>query len=301
MLHYAYSFVDGSNSFQHFWEYRYNVSDPQIILNNLVQEGYIAVGDIRYQLQRLSAAVIKKYLSDNGLKKTGNKADLIDRLVSSIDTTDIFNSLPHYYCLTEKGTAATRDPEFDYILYVHRNQFLDDYGINIVTIRSYMSDKPPALYKQFIADYLLRQSNPPFYNIAEIFADVEDYENAFMYHIIDLRRFLCGQTLQFHDPMTAPVISSFQVKYIFPYETSLLRIPSGRLRSLRDVLNILKYDNALLYQRIKQIVEQFAASQFFFTDSDCIQIIYSELQEDVDTLTAIYNNAEQRFIAKYGL
>lgn len=301
MLHYSETFTDGNNRFQGFWNYRYNIDDPQILLHDLQQKGYITVGDISYQLQRLSAAEIKKHLSNNGLKTSGKKADLITRLVGSVDTDDIYNGLPHFFTLTDKGKAITNTSEYDCILYLHRNQSLDDYGLNINSIYDLFSGQQGDDYRKSIINILLSQQNPPYYCVAGIYAEIEDNENAFDCFIADLRLFLVGQQHQFHDPMTAPVLAQNIVNFIFPYETSLLRIPSGRLQPLRDVLSVLNYDNALLYQRIKQIVDQIAASQFFFTDSDCIQIIYSELQEDVDTLTAIYNNAEQRFKAKYGL
>ena len=301
MLHYADVFTDTDNSFQNFWSYRYNISCPDTLLSALKQAGYIAVGDIDYQLQRLSVANIKKLLSENGLKTTGKKADLINRLIASADITAIYNSLPHYYCITDKGISATQDPEFAYILYAHRNQFLDDYGLNIVTIRNLMNGKQPETYKREIIDYLLKQSTPPYYYVAEIYSEIEDYSKSFYYYVVDLRYYLCGQTLQFHDPMTAPVIAAGIAKSAFPYETSLLRIPFGRLRPLRDVIYKLNYSNEQVQQKIAAIVDQLAASQFFFTDSECVQIIYHELCNDTNTLTAIYQTAEQRYKAKYSL
>lgn len=298
MLHYADTYTDGNNTFQGFWNYRYNISNPKTILNKLQLTGYIAVGDPAYQLQHLSATDIKKLLSDRGLKTTGKKAALIDRLTDNADIASMRDSLPRYYCLTEKGAAAKQTPESDYILYVHRNQFLDDYGLNINNADRIINGN---CYQKAIIDYLLFQTNPPYFHIAGMYAEIGDIEKAFVCFITDLRIFLNGQQHQFYDPMTAPVIAASIAKGIFPYETSLLRIPFGRLRPLREVIDKLNYSDEQVQQKIAGIVDQLAASQFFFTDSECVQIIYHELCNDTNTLTAIYQTAEQRYKAKYSL
>lgn len=298
MLHYADTFTDGNNTFQGFWNYRYNISNPETILNKLQLTGFISVGDPAYQLQHLSATEIKKLLSDRGLKTTGKKTALIERLIDSVDTLSIRDSLPRYYRLTEKGAAAKQTPESDFILYVHRNQFLDDYGININNADRIINGN---CYQKAIIDYLLIQTNPPYFHIAGMYAEIGDIEKAFVYYVTDLRIFLNGRQHQFYDPMTAPVIAAGIAQSAFPYETSLLRIPFGRLRPLCEVIDKLNYTNEQVQKKIAAIVNQLAASQFFFTDSECVQIIFSELYNDADTLAAVYQTAEQRFKAEYDL
>jgi len=299
MLNYADTYTDGDNRFQGFWSFRYNVSDPQDLLYNLQKRGYIAIGDAAYQLQRLSATDIKKLLSDHGLKTSGKKADLIARLISSADISAIKSSLPRYYAITDKGASITSTPVSDCVLYLHRNQSLDDYGLNIYSVNDLLDEKGD--YRKAIINHLLRQPKPPHYIIAEIYTEIADYENAFVFFITDLCVFLDGQQHQFHDPATAPVLARSIVRFIYPYETSLLRIPIGRIRALRGVVTTLQYDNVQLQKRIVQVVGQTATSQFFFTDNNYAQIIYSELQEDAETLTAVYSSAEHRFRAKYNL
>lgn len=298
MLHYADIFTDNNNRFQGFWNYRYNISDPQQLLSTLQRKGYIAEGDTAYQLQHLSTAEIKRHLSDNGLKTSGKKVDLIARLIANTDTNAVYNSLPHYYTLTDSGAVAEKTSEYNCVLYLHHNQSLDDYGLNINSVYRLLQGGD---YKKAIANYLLAQTKPPYFVIAGIFAEIEDYLNAFVNHITDLRVFLEGQQHQFHDPVTAPVLAANIAKFIYPYENSLLRIPIGRLRPLHDDIEKLNYSRDQVQQRINEIIKQLAASQFFFTDSECALIIYSELYEDSDTLTAIYKTAEQRFKEKYSI
>ncbi len=85
----------------------------------------------------------------------------------------------------------------------------------------------------------------------------------------------------------------------FPYENSLCRIPAGRLRPFRVVIEKLHLDNEHLAQKIFYVISQLEHKQLFFTNNECVEIIISELNENIKRLNEIYTQAEFRYRTKF--
>ena len=59
MLSYADTFFNCNNTFQNFWEYRYGVDNPQKLLDNLKQKGFVEIADLKNTLKNQTLAILK--------------------------------------------------------------------------------------------------------------------------------------------------------------------------------------------------------------------------------------------------
>lgn len=82
MLSYADTFFNCDNTFQNFWAYRYGVDDPQKLFDSLNQKGFIEVADLKNTLKNQTIVTLKDELKSSGLKVSGNKDSLIERLLT---------------------------------------------------------------------------------------------------------------------------------------------------------------------------------------------------------------------------
>ena len=93
-------------SFSPRWECLYDVS-PVLTLQKLISEGYLVVEqDYEYSMTKSTVADLKYVLRKYGLKVSGKKGELIERLKDSLDKGILENEFDcKRYCTTQKGKA----------------------------------------------------------------------------------------------------------------------------------------------------------------------------------------------------
>lgn len=127
MLSYASKFHTGENTFQQFWKYKYD-TEPYKLLNWLYNNDLIELDSINNSLKHKTISELKTILSDNNLKTSGKKDDLIDRITSNLNEEQILQYVSgQYYCLTPLGQDVIdnspniafihKHPEFDLTIY----------------------------------------------------------------------------------------------------------------------------------------------------------------------------------------
>lgn len=127
MLSYASKFHTGENSFQQFWKYRYD-TEPYELLNWLYNNDFIELDSIDNSLKHKTVNELKTILSNNNLKISGKKDDLINRISSTLNEEQISQYIPErYYRLTQFGNEILNNnpnvafihkhPEFDLTIY----------------------------------------------------------------------------------------------------------------------------------------------------------------------------------------
>lgn len=106
-----------------FWWFKYGIRDVGHALESLEQRGFIKWAPKYHALNNLKAEELKHILTQAGLDATGKKADLIERIGSSIpeDKLVIENYVPKYE-LTEIGKAELEDN--GYVPYMHNHSHL---------------------------------------------------------------------------------------------------------------------------------------------------------------------------------
>ena len=93
------------DSFPGYFNYEYGIINMQMYFNEVKNEGLISPSYPEEILGLLKVADLKEILSERGLKKGGNKNDLIERILSHIDTNDLPITHESYFSLSLKGRA----------------------------------------------------------------------------------------------------------------------------------------------------------------------------------------------------
>lgn len=128
-----------SNHYALYFEGRYGIMNIGELHQWLYEKGYLRNASLREALSLYKVPELKMMLDSMGLKKTGNKAVLIDRIVDNIDSDQkhmILNKCEHVF-LSEKG-AAFLDENGDYARW-HRKS----YG---VTFEEFNKHRTPFSY-----------------------------------------------------------------------------------------------------------------------------------------------------------
>lgn len=216
MLHYAPSFHTGENKFQQFWTYRYDVN-PYKVLEQLYNHGFIELDTVYNSLNRKTIDELKGILADNNLKVSGNKKELIDRVITCIDEKDLFKYIPcRYYCLTNAGADILNDSPN--IVFIHRHP---EFELTIY-------DVPP---DGNIYDFIL-------HNLDERETEYMYYNNWDMYQLCRSHR---AKIAQLQNDAITELKYLFEICYI---EISGLRngVEPSRLTELRDYILNAQYD-----------------------------------------------------------
>ncbi len=131
MLEYAEVYKTCNNSFQSFWRWNYSVLEPQKVLDSLYERGFICLGSVKECLEKEKVTVLKELLSKKSEKKTGKKAELIDRILGVYANDELEKLFPEkYYALTDLGRLELQENE--YVIYAHRKMYLSAWDVNIL-------------------------------------------------------------------------------------------------------------------------------------------------------------------------
>lgn len=109
MIRYIGKGIKADMDFPKYWEYQYNV-DAKEVVASLLDKGFLIVGGVDYSLQFEDIKKLKDILTRAGLKVSGKKADLIDRILANIDKHELLKlHLPEYIILSKKGDKLLID------------------------------------------------------------------------------------------------------------------------------------------------------------------------------------------------
>ncbi len=120
MLDYAGSYFTEGNSFQGFWWYKYGVRDVDNCLCSLLNRGFLQVGNLQSAIEKETATVLKSELKNHGLKVSGKKDEMVQRLMAEVSHEELNSRFDkRTYQLTEIGKKALE--EEGYVPYIHRH------------------------------------------------------------------------------------------------------------------------------------------------------------------------------------
>lgn len=107
LLRYIHNTPEDATIPNHF-SYRYNLNATECIKefwnNGLIEYATIGVIAEHFSVQR-----IKKILSEHNLPISGNKAVLIERLISNIDESELMTNFKKYIVVSDKGWKLLKD------------------------------------------------------------------------------------------------------------------------------------------------------------------------------------------------
>lgn len=308
MLDYASSYKTGKNSFQNFWKCSYSVLEPQKILDSLYKRGFLCRGDAADALKRMTVADLKAILEKVGEKATGKKDDLIKRILKTYSAEALESAIPErYYALTDMGVSELKQNE--YVPYLHRHPYMSVWEMNIML----HTDNPSHLnYRDILWRDFNRQSAEHFQNFdfglyRNIRLDMHNFlleENKYktaLHLLIEVISFDLSGLGNGDNPT-----SNNEIKYESKM-SNLLTTENGKEVTLAP--GIIKY-----FENIHKGLEmppdefiQYTYKQFskihihdrVFTDSECANIILSEIGLEERIIKNSYKVAEQRLKKKF--
>lgn len=292
---------DTSNDFfPGYWQYNYDVN-PQILFSGLVERGfYSKEKSLLITLARKTAEDLKCILRDNGLKVSGRKQELIDRIIEELNEGQLNSiELIEVYKINEKAKAILDKNE--HILFFHNSSM----EISIYTAQDFKTKNPdftPIEIARFIGE---KQANQHIDNgnwglfrnvqssLAQTEMDAQNFEEALVLLFEVCYLDLSGMGNNF-DPEYMDIIE----EYFFPYKDSVHTLAPGIVhlfKKLKVKLNITDSDIKDLFLKS---LENYQLSFHLFTKEEAANILIAELNYEEVELKQIYKVAENRYFLK---
>lgn len=125
--------------------------DVMKIIDDLISNNYIyKTNSPNIALYYLKVVELKDILRDNKLKLSGNKADLIDRLLKSLDDNSFKKvKLPYIYKPTSLGNRTLEETDYIQHFYPHHSITIID-AYNVVQNANESTDKIEFIYNYYI-------------------------------------------------------------------------------------------------------------------------------------------------------
>ena len=302
MLTYAHSFTQSGNSFQGFWYYQYHVKNPQEILNSLEERGFIEPGSLEATLEHEPVVTLKSELKSMGLKQTGKKVDLVLRLVTEGDITDLNNRYNNRrFQLTEIGKSELKENE--YIAYIHKKS---RYDLDIWILNQLMNEPPAMSYRDKIWGFFNQQSMKHYkardfglyrndrFNMCDFLLEEKKYSEALLFISETIYYDLSGVGNGYTENDDT-YMYDIDLEMYFPYEESCATIPPGILRLLEVITEALEITEEQLEIKLKTYFKKFRLPRHLFTIEESTEIVLAEIHRDKESIKKIYDVAEKRF------
>lgn len=314
MLDYASSYKTSGNSFQNFWKWNYSVLDPQRILDSLFERGFICRGDAASALKRCVVADLKAMLSQKGAKATGKKEELISRILETYSTQELEQTLPdRHYALTELGEQELKENE--YVSYLHRHRYMSVWEMNIML---HINNPSHLRYRDIIWRELNKQSGEHFQNydfglyrntrlsMHNFLFEEKKYKTAL--HLLcevisfDLSGLGNGdKPISNNDVLRQVKFESRMVNLLTTEDKKEVTVPPGIIGYFE---RLYKEIGMTSDEFVQYTYEQFAEIYIHdrvFTESECANIILSEIGLEERKMSNSRKIAEQRVKKKLGL
>ena len=242
---------------------------------------------------------LKELLKKHNLKVSGNKSELIERLIKSTDRQILKSSFSKsYYKNTELGNEELRENE--YISYIHRNKIMD---LNIWRLNQLMNEEPRKSYRDKIWIHLNMSAFKYFgenrfeeysacrFAMAKFAAEEKKYKQAL--YLMSEVIFLDLNGVKFFNKKNYPE-TELLLENFLPYETSLLKIPRRVLKITKEYIRLSK----LQIEEIKEIILDAMGKSFvsikIFSPEECRDILFMEIDEEYRELDLIYEKAYEK-------
>jgi hypothetical protein len=136
-----------------YWAHEYNLN-CQFVIKKLINNGYLAESDYKFNMTKCKLSDLKNYLKDKGLKVTGKKEELIARIINESPEEDSIayfnNSL--FQC-TEKAIDILTNNQHIVYSHWHRNEI----RISIMDAENFKKENPSLNHYQLFLEILTKR------------------------------------------------------------------------------------------------------------------------------------------------
>lgn len=302
ILDYARAYYTEGNSYPGFWWYRYGVRDVDKCLRSLLDRGFLKVGDLKSAIALENATVLKEELKKHGLKVSGKKDELVQRLISEVSDEELNFRFPkRTYQLTELGKQALE--EEGYVPYIHRHALED---LDIWSLNRIIHEPPYMPYRDKIWGYRNKRSMEHFaarnfglyrncrYHMSTFLMEENKIKDALgmLSEVVfyDLSGLGNGYDPQFLD---------IYAQNFFPYKDSTVTMAPGITSAVIHCQKELNLSDEELKATMLDRINRLSAPFHLFTPEECVDIVLMESREDTEALTKIYAKAKRRFKQKF--
>ena len=301
-LDYAHSYYTDGNHYQGFWWYEYGVKNVDFLLSSLMERGFLQVGGLKSAIENETGTVLKEELKKHGLKVSGKKIELVNRLLSEI-TEDELNSrfTKRTYQLTELGKNALEEEA--YVPYIHRHPL---EGLDIWSLNRLVHNQPFMPFRDKIWGYLNQRSMEHIsarnyglyrncrYNMSVFLQEEKRYREALT---------MLSEVI-FYD--LSGLDNNFNLEYLniyaksyFPYKDSIATTAPGILNAILKCQEELGISEDELKAELLDTMKELNVPFHLFAPEECVEIVFLEIHEDAEELTKVYEKSKQRFKQKY--
>jgi len=301
-LDYAHSYYTEGNRYQGFWWYGYGVRDVDVVLRSLLERGFLQVGNLQSAIENETGAVLKEELKKHGLKVSGKKAELVQRLLNEVSQDELnARFTKRTYQLTELGKQALEEEA--YVPYIHRHPA---EGLDIWSLNKIMHTPPHMSFRDKIWGYLNQRSIE--HAAAGNFGLYRNCRYSMSVFLQEEKRHkdALGMLAEvvFYD--LSGLGNNFDLKYLdiyagsyFPYKESIATTAPGIISAILQCQKELGVSEDELRTELLDRMEKLSVPLHLFTPEECVDIALLEIHEDVEGLTKIYAKAKRRFKQKY--
>lgn len=305
LLSYAPKYYLEGNSYPGFWWYKYGVKDVDKCLITLKDRGFLQIGSLRSAIEKETAAVLKDVLKDNGLKVSGKKAELVQRLLDEVSEEKL-NTIftKRTYDLTDAGNEILKKE--DYIPYIHRHGIED---LDIWSLNEMVKNRKPGLsFRDVIWGYLNERSmihikNSDFglyrncrFSMSEFVKEEGKLDNAFALLAEVIRYDLSGLSNGFSMQFMGIYADGY-----FPYKNSIVTMAPGITSRVVDYQEKKGLSDDELKNKLLEEMNRIQLPFSLFTAEECADIVLMEIHKDEEGLEKLYNKAKRRFKKEYGI
>lgn len=109
MLNYVGDGIKQDMKFPGYWQYQYGVNAQEVIVG-LLNKNLLRIADVDVSLQHMEVKGLKEILSSVGLKVSGKKDDLVERIFNGVDKQSLLTlGLPTYFIRTDAGDKVLEE------------------------------------------------------------------------------------------------------------------------------------------------------------------------------------------------
>ncbi len=158
VLEYAETFTTEIEEIHSFWYYEYGLElkDIHNILNMLIQKKLIQTSSVQETIKKFTIPKIKELLKELGLKLSGKKAELLDRLFENAPTDFLENKVTSRgFIITDTGKQELK--ENDYVIYFHRRNNGFCINLTVWKMNKLLHDNPSKNYREIMWEEFQKQ------------------------------------------------------------------------------------------------------------------------------------------------